>query len=587
MLSALQHRGPDAEGFLKLPFGKSTLFIGSNRLKINDLRDEANQPMGSEDGKYILSFNGEIYNHIALRQLLPKKYNFLTHSDTETLLYHLIEKAETGIEELNGMFGFAFADLTTQKITVTRDRFGMKPLYYFENQQYVIVSSEIKGILASGLVSKKLNSSQISHYLRYRFADAPQTFFQDIYEVEPHTVYTFSDKGFVQKASCISSENAMPPDTDLETILLQSVASHLKADVPVGLFLSGGVDSTLLLALANELGFKNLPAFTIGNQQLTQDENFARKAARQYGVELFEIETDSSLLLNFDDFVQKIDQPIADSAAWLTYLLSQKASQQGVKAVISGAGADEFFGGYHRHQAFQFYLKHAKLLTQNKNLLSKIAGLLPARFRQIQKFLSQLDNNPQQTFLNFTALTTPSVIQENLFTNYLSEWNSLKSLLGDLEAALRFDQKYYLTQDILKMTDQMAMQAGIEVRLPYLDMNVNRLSQSLSGEYLLKNGKKWLLKDILKNKGGNIYITRKKEGLGFPFGKWLFSETGKELLQSLLQPHNFIYQLIDYKIINQLITLQKSGKADYTSELWAIFLLKKWLDKEFGTDFVC
>ena len=577
MLAALHHRGPDAQGFIRLPFGTGTAFIGNNRLKINDLRDEANQPLASPDRQCLLSFNGEIYNHTTLRDTLRKKYNFSTDADTETLLFQLIDEPENALSTLNGMFGFVFLDVANTRVMAARDSFGMKPLYFFENQDYLIISSEIKGILATGLVAKKLNVPQLWQYLTYRFAQPPETFFEGISEISPGVAETWSGEAFSRKSTPFSlppSEKAQPPpvylEAELETRLQQAVVQQLTASVPVGLFLSGGVDSTLLLALASEAGYRSLPVFLIGNSHFTDDEAFARQAARQFQAESFEIQTDSRLLLHFQTFVRQTDQPIADPAACLTYLLASEARRQGIKAVLSGAGADELFGGYHRHQAYNWYLKNQRLLAVNLPWLKQTALLLPRSLRQLQKFMLQAEASPARTLLNFTAMLpvfgTPMPI-----------------LPANIPASLlRYDQENYLVSDVLKMTDQAAMQASVEVRMPYLDRAVVAFSRSLPDDRLLKNGKKWLLKSLLDKKGGQPYTRRRKQGLGFPFADWLFTENGKDLRNLLLQPGNIVYNFVPARTVKEVLQAHQTRKADYTAEIWAITLLTLWLEEHFS-----
>ncbi len=575
MLFNTRHRGPDAKSFLEINFQNIKIFIGNNRLKINDISDNANMPFVSTDENYIISFNGEIYNHQILRKQLENRYIFKTTSDTETLLYWLIENGEEGIKDLNGMFSFVFIDKRKENIWVARDKMGIKPLYSFQDNNYIIFSSEIKSIIASGLVEKKLDFSQIPQYLNFRFAKSPQTFFKNITDVERGILYEWKDQDFYKKnnftALVIEKENS----TNLDEILHDTVQNYIQADVNVGLFLSGGVDSTLLLSLMQQSGYKNIPCFTISNNNLTKDVQYARLAAKQYGGEYNEINIDANFLNNFQSFIEKIDQPVADSGSWSTYLLAEGAKEQGLKVMLSGAGADEMFGGYNRHEAFKKYLNYHHFLKVNMKVLKKNLIHFPKQLRLFKKFIQQIDINPQQTFINFTALLP-------VFENINIDINNREIFEEDLvKWALKYDQNNYLVSDILKITDQLAMQSSVEVRLPFLDQNIIYYTQNLSGNYILKHGKKWLLKKVLTNKGGDIFTKRKKEGLGIPFGNWLFEKPGKEILSTLQNPTSKVFEFVSFQNIQNIIKAHQLKKIDYTSEIYAIATLAVWLEIHF------
>ncbi|HEX8529832.1 MAG TPA: asparagine synthase (glutamine-hydrolyzing), partial [Cytophagales bacterium] len=362
MLAASSHRGPDAQGCRIVHSPRQVLSLGHNRLKITDPRDAANQPMATANGRYWLLFNGAIYNFRSLRHHLRHAYNFQTDSDTEVLLYWLVENGREGLSQLDGMYALAFYDCHTETLLLARDPWGMKPLFYAENDKYLVVSSEIRGVLASGLVAKEPELSQVAHYLRFKFAQRPGTFYRGVRELEPGTTCVSSpgkelsvagmrpDESPAEAFSAPTRKDVLPR---LTQALTETVARHLQADVPAGLLLSGGVDSALLLALAREAGVTDLPVFTVAyggedEAHATRDHHFARQAARQYGAAYHEVPVGRQLLESFWEWLPTLDQPVGDGAAWLTWLLAQEAKKH-VKVVLSGAGADELFGGYHRH----------------------------------------------------------------------------------------------------------------------------------------------------------------------------------------------------------------------------------------------
>jgi asparagine synthase (glutamine-hydrolysing) len=566
MVAATTHRGPDAHQCQAVHSSRQVLSLGHNRLKITDLRDAANQPMATPDGRFWLLFNGAIYNFHALRSRLR----------------HLL----------------------------ARDPWGMKPLFYAENDKYLVVSSEIRGVLASGLVPKEPELGQVAHYLRFKFAQRPGTFYRGIFELEPGVPYASSPGKELSGGGLLPGEDAaevtaIPPGenilTRLTLALTETVSRHLQADVPAGLLLSGGVDSTLLLALAREAGITDLPVFTVGyaredEAHATRDHSFARQAARQYGAAYHEVPVGRGLLESFWEWLPTLDQPIGDGAAWLTWLLAEEAKKH-VKVVLSGAGADELFGGYHRHWAFYQYLKRYDWLQLAAPLLRPVAAALPnyVVLRRWHKLGTQLGSQPGETFVNFTAHLSATLLRGEVNTAATSLFPQTTEWVGptpggtksdfieeNLQHALRYDQRHYLPGDVLAVTDRMTMQHGLEARLPYLGQGVAGLAQSLPATFRLGAGRKWLLREVLQQRGGAPYVQRRKEGFGMPFGHWLRTPAGKPLVELLCNQESAIFEVLLYKRVNQMLQRHLSGKRDYNSELWTLLVLAGWLEQEFG-----
>lgn len=594
MNKATQHRGPDANGLYSQAIGDNYAFFGHNRLKINDLSDNANQPMLSADGRYCLVFNGEIYNHETLKQRLKLfKIHWKTHSDTEVLLHLLIAFGADILPELNGMFAFVFTDFQQKQILVARDRFGMKPLFLAETPSAILISSELQGILAAGYLKEQPNSTQIAHYLRYKYADSPQTFYQDIQEL-PIGTWRFwsrnewSQGSFVPPAPASLELEPYEMVARTEKLLTDAIARHYAADVPVGLMLSGGVDSTLLLALCAEMGYREMPAFGVFAQTPdsnfgTEDYLFAPRAAKQFGATWHEIALSDDILNDTDDIVRALGQPIADGAAFSSYFLAKEAKPFAT-VLFSGAGADELFAGYNRHQAFYQYLRYLKnfpwdfLKKINKPLPDGYEHPLRKKFRLINKFVEQTDHNPRQTFLNFTAMTgfDGSFLRQEKRgeERHLTEYQVSNEEY--LHFALQHEQQNYLPFDVLALTDRMAMQHGVEVRMPYLDRELIGYLALIPPEKLFANTQKWLLKDLLNKRKGQVYTQRAKEGFGLPIGQWLRMEKYKYLIDSILDTKHSLYEFLVYEKVQQLVTAHLSHKADYTQELVALLILFRW-----------
>lgn len=600
MMEACIHRGPDHQGYYSI----RNVWMAGNRLKIVDSSTAANQPMVSADGRYTLVYNGEIYNYYELRnQLLQKGEHFITRSDTEVLLKLLINEGKQVLTQLNGMFAFVFYDQEKGTLLAARDRFGIKPLYYYEDHGYLIMSSETKCILASGLVNKELNEQQISHYLQYKYTRPGSTFFRNIsallpghmIEVTPHgekLIQPFFTKEHPASPSLFKSETNIIDEAEKQ--LTDAVLKHLAADVPCGLFLSGGIDSTLLLAIIKKEGAHPIPSFSIINHPDdrsfgTQDYYYATKAAEMYGSTHYELELNSQLIEGaWEEFINKIDQPVGDSASLMTYLLAREAKKI-VGVVLSGAGADELFAGYNRHQAYHSYLKHHAFITKIRPAL-KLTRYLPTgfshpwrkQFRLLKKLSRSLVEDPHTTYQNFLTFNLPFVQQiEKPAPGDILPGNE-DFFEQHLQYALKQDLEHYLPFDILNMSDDMSMAQSLEMRIPYLDTQLADFAQQLPATLRLHHGKKWILKKILESYGGKSFTRRSKEGFGLPIGSWLRKKEFHFLRQPLENPGAPLFHFVPFQQIREMLQCHVSRKEDYGQELWALLILSAWLSNHFG-----
>ena len=602
MTAATAHRGPDATVLRVDTYGAGLIYFGHNRLKIIDPSDAANQPFFSADNRYVLLYNGELYNYRELRKSLQLKgCVFRTQSDTEVILQLLIREGQRGLSQLNGMFALAFYDRQLQVLWLARDRFGIKPLYYCETPDYFLVSSEIKAIVQTGLIPKELDTAQLQHYLCYKYAAKPQTFYRHIHELkEGGALHYANGKSTLHAFAANSYSKVKAEDPDqlvhyTERLLTESIVKHLAADVPVGLFLSGGIDSTLLLALLHRSGHRHFPAFTIAHQSTegsfgTEDAHFAQKAAQKYEANHTVFPIDDSLLTETDAFVQGLDQPIADGAALLTAYLARQVKPH-IKVALSGAGADELFGGYNRHKAFYQYLRNQKRALLFKQVAKPLVPLFPTgfghplrkKFLLWHKLAYKIQKSPRQTFLNFTAMdhrlhelfrpSEPNGAHRPKSQNAATDW---------LRWCLRHDQHHYLVSDVLAITDQAAMQHSLEVRTPYLENNLAIFLAGIEPEALFRHGQKWVLKELLAQQQGQEFIGRSKEGFGMPLGRWLRKPQNQWLLAELQQPNHIIFAYIDYAGTQALLQKHLRGQHDFSTELWALIVLAKWLQHNFG-----
>ena len=564
MASLTRYRGPDDTDIKTAYSASHTYHLAANRLKITDPSDAAAQPFA--DQTHALLFNGEIYNYYELKnELIRKKIIFNSHSDTEVLFHWLKEYGTKEIEKLEGMFAFVFVDFQSDKILIGRDRFGIKPLYYYEDSRYFIASSEIKAVVGSGLIEKKLNTSQINHYLLFKYAKPPGTFFENVYTMPQSCILSYQNKQWKQISIPKNNERfdeGMPDSHTVEDLLKESLLQQLNSNVPIGLLLSGGVDSTLLLALAQREGF-TLPSFSIINSKGdsafgTRDFHYAKLAASTYGSDHTEMLADISLLEKFPEFIAGIDQPIGDSSYLMTHAICREASLS-MKILLSGAGADELFAGYNRHWAYYKYLRHQKLFDLLLPPLKKISGFFPTglpfaywkKLRLAKKFISSHEKSPYAVFQNFI------IFQE------LGLEDVPKELLdGDdfsFEMSLQHDRDNYLVHDVLALSDRASMHNSIELRVPYLNEKLVSYMNSFPAETRIQNGQKWLLKEILIRNGGKIFAKRAKEGFGLPLSGWLMDKKADHLWEVFEPDSCQLFEYFDRSKFNELVRQQKNG----------------------------
>ncbi len=589
MLQATAHRGPDATQREIIPLQTHKIYIGANRLKIMDLTDQANQPMLSTDGNFVLLFNGEIYNYYELRnKLLELKIRFHTRSDTEVVLHWLAHKGLKGLANLEGMFALAFIDLAENILLLARDRHGMKPLYYCQHHGNFLISSQIKSLLASGLVKKELNSKQVNHYLHFKFARLPETFINGIFSVLPGQYLSYDLKsGQITQGTihhCNHKSVTIPNVNYIHQLLEDSLFKHLHADVPIGLLLSGGVDSTLLLAIAQKNGI-SMPSFSIVNKKAdvrygTKDYKYARLAAKQYGSAHEVLEIEKIRAEDFFQYINNVDQPIADSGALMTHMISGKARPY-IKILISGAGADEYFAGYNRHLAIQQYSKYQPLFHRTSGLTKILSGMIPnlkigtrRKIRLYQKLFQSISDDPKTTYLNMLQISDwdQHLLAPQKNQNDVSESNDI------VLWALNHDRRNYLPNDVLMLSDSMSMGNSIEMRMPFLDDPLVNYMQNIPGRELLKHGKKWILKVILNQHGGKIFTTRSKEGFGLPLTQWLNKNEHAYLWQLFEDKDHPIFELIDWNTFIKLKFAQQTNKSDHCQALWSVIVLGHWIN---------
>ena len=594
MNGATFYRGPDYSDSLTFQFKQEQIFVGINQLKIIDIDNAANQPFFSADKRYFVLFNGTIYNYKELAKKLESKYTFNTHSDTEILLYWLIEYGIQGLRELNGMFAFVFFDRQENRIILSKDVYGIKPMYYYNDDNYFIASSEIKGILASGLVAKQFNSSQVQHYLQLGFAQRPFTFYKNIYELNEGSYLQFDQHDFkVKKFSTTPSIEYSDLNSDtlvskLNEYIDKSISKYLVSDVPIGLFIDNSISSAILLDKIMRAGAKSIPVFSFESTD-PKENTTIHELVDQYSLNHIPIAPQTLNKVTFDTFLSSVDQPVGEYAYFHSYHLSNQMHPF-VKVAILGNSSNELFGNYARHMAYYNYLK--RLLHNNLkiSLFKTTHQLLPSQgnnsikkiFSSWNRYIERIDKDPIQTYLNFCSSEVFLEKNEEVLTEEsLSEKHEEMSYY--LKAALRFDQTRILTSSTLPVIDKTMMRNSIEARLPFLDVEVKKFMDALDPKLLFKHGHNWILKKLVGYSGINPKIhfeavpTRQTNLID------VSESFNKEIQDVVNNSSHPIYQWISPA---QKVSIKKHLSAANTSastfnDRWRLFLLMKWYDKEF------
>ncbi|MEB2776553.1 asparagine synthase (glutamine-hydrolyzing) [Algoriphagus sp. D3-2-R+10] len=567
MLEHSMHRGPDQHGSFSPWPG---LWIGVNRLKVLHTGSEADQPFMAPDGNSLLIWNGELYNYQQIRNLLIQMgIAFVTQSDTEVVLHVLRVFGAKGLEKLHGMFALIFVDLAEKSVLVARDRNGEKPIYYAQNPDTLFISSECSSI--QSLKSSAIDARQYESYFYLRAPLLGNTFYKGIHEWKPERFSKIlSHSAFHWENIPNGYKRSSEPTFDIfKKTLTDIVINQFHADVPVGVQLSGGADSSLLYALWYKKTGTILPSYTIqiehSYRKKYADGDSATHFAKQFPSKHNLIEIDQRIFWeSWDEYLKSIDQPIGDSAGFLNWMIGKEAKQS-VKVLISGAGADELWGGYQRHKAFHFYQKHKGILLRFQGLLEEFP-----LGRRYQKFASAISADPRKTFLNFSALGN---IPDDLIEDYDRIFNRT---LPEYSQMLDFDRQVYLVQDVLKIQDNSLMAHSIECRSPYLDASMLQLWRNVKNEELLK-GKPWI-RQLLKELDLAWIAERRKMGFGLPLQEW-FSEQGEfskrvfSSIQSFEKTHGEQFP----EKMRSLAAKPELGVKHHFLTLYNLFLLAEWV----------
>jgi len=615
MTDAQVHRGPDAEGF----YMHQACGLGHRRLSIIDLSEKANQPMHSSNERYTIVYNGEVYNHreisAGLRNPLnPQEFKPRTSSDTEIILESFATLGENFIHQLNGMFAFAIYDKEQEELLIYRDRLGIKPLYYYTNGQTIIFASELKAIKAVTGTSLSIREESIYEFLHLGFIRTPNTIYNEVFKLESGCYLKINKKSGIHKQRywgikqqisnnlIVEKEQALVKISD---IIMSSVQYQLKSDVPTGVFLSGGIDSSLVTAQAVFLSSMKVKTFSIGFEENSHNESEYAKAVAKY------LDTDhQEFIVSYKDAIDLIetamdiyDEPFGDSSAIPTMLVS-KLAKKSVTVTLSGEGGDELFLGYGSHRwahrfsrpyfpAFRYLsLPILKKMSSRYQRIATLMDLDDETFLRSHIFsqeqylfsineISELIAKPEMFDLSIYALLNSSISTDILASaRYDGKIGVKKRRLNAMESQAMFDLQYYLQDDLLTKVDRASMHFSLETRVPYLDHRLVELSINISPDLKFrKNVSKFILKEILYKYLPSQMFKRPKQGFAIPLNKWLLNElrclVDDILSEKVVKKHG----IVKPEKVRELVFQFRSGKNYLYNRIWILIVLHSWLEK--------
>jgi asparagine synthase (glutamine-hydrolysing) len=601
----LIHRGPDASNI----FFDDTIGLAHRRLTIIDLSQEANQPMHDESLRYTIIYNGEIFNFQELKKSLQQKgVSFFSNSDTEVLLKLLIHEGVNALNKLNGFFAFAFYDSHEKSLLLVRDRYGIKPLLYYMDDDKLIFASEMKALLSFS-IPRVLDYDSLFEFLQFNYVPAPFTALKNINKLLPGNYILIKNNNYITKQYySIPHPEILNKDDNLtygalqkELVILMedAVKMRLIADVPIGAFLSGGIDSSVVVALASR-HTSHLNTFSIGyrDEPFFDETNYAQLVSKKFKTNhhVFSL-TSGDLYDHLWEVLNHFDEPFADSSALPVYILSKK-TKPFITAALSGDGADELFGGYNKHAAE--YRVRQRLLTDSVlTSVSPLANYLPQsrqskignKIRQMKRFTEGYKLNAKERYWRWCAITSEEEALSLMKAYTRNDYDCRKKEIlrymeedGDINDVLYTDMQLVLPNDMLYKVDSMSMANSLEVRVPFLDYRVVNFAFSLPAEFKVSGKfKKKILQDTFRGILPEELYRRPKHGFEVPLLKWLQTELRSLIEEDLLNDKRIQEQgIFDPLTIRALKDkLFSYNPGDATARIWGLIVWQFWFKKIF------
>jgi asparagine synthase (glutamine-hydrolysing) len=591
MCDVIRHRGPDDEGI----HVEAGVGLGMRRLSIIDL-STGHQPIHNEDETVWLVFNGEIYNYRELRaELEGHGHRFYTSSDTETIVHAYEQWGEDVFRRLRGMFGIALWDRRNRTLLLGRDRSGMKPLHYAERGGRLYFASEIKSLLSAGAVDREIDLSALDHYLSFLYVPRERSIFKGVRKLPPgHLLRWQEGRIHVRPYWQIAATETFVGSVDeaaaqLRSVLADAVRSHMVSDVPLGAFLSGGVDSSAVVGLMAEASERPVQTFSIGFDDPRYDElEHARIVARHFNTDHHEFVVRPDGLSILDRLIDHFDEPFADSSAIPTWYVSEIARRH-VTVVLSGDGGDELFGGYDR------YLPHPRVaqfdrlpLPGARHLAGALWPLLPHGATG-RNFLRHVSRDTDARYLESVAFfhqdEKPALYSDDV--RRALEGSNPELILGahfgrfrslpPHSRMMKFDFETYLPEDVLTKVDRMSMAHSIESRVPLLDNDVIDFAATLPASFKIQAGRrKHVLKEAVRDLLPAGIIDRKKQGFEIPLGGWFRGGLTGVFSDVLASPRTRQRGYFEPSFVDRIVTEHLTGKRDHTLRLWQLLVFELW-----------
>jgi asparagine synthase (glutamine-hydrolysing) len=608
MAELISHRGPDDLGFWENP-GRQVA-LGHTRLAIIDLSPEGRQPMQNETGTIFLVCNGEIYNYKQLRQeLVNKGHRFSSLSDSEVLVHLYEEYGPDMLGLLNGIFAFAIYDYEKDELFCARDQLGVKPFYYAQTPDTFAFASELKAIMAVPQIPKDIDPQAIHNTLTFLWSPSPATMFKAIRKLEPGFAlivkaskiqrhWQYYDIPYERQDKLITDESEAIKA--VQKALSTAVERQLMADVPVGAFLSGGLDTSSVVAMMKKIRPGERPkCYTISfaggkaYEGAVNDLPYARKVAQHLDVELEEIVINPSIVDNIEKMIYFLDEPQADIAPLNIMLICQKARQDGIKVLLSGAGGDDIFSGYHRHVALFIERYWSWLPSSVRRIISRAAKLASVQWPIVRKMRKLLENahltaeNRLIAYFFWLGQNRIKELYTDDFRNEMADYDSfipmrnhlakIPDVKNPLNRMLYLECKTFLPDHNLNYTDKMGMASGIEIRVPLLDIDLVRLSTRIHPN-LKQHARlgKYILRKAMEPYLPHEIIYRQKSAIPSPVRTWLLGDL-KEMVHDILSPHNIKQRgWFNPRAVQKLLEENEAMKIDASYSIWAMVSMEIW-----------
>lgn len=606
MSDAIIHRGPDDSGIYLSP--EKRVGLSFRRLAIIDLSPKGHQPMGFK-GRYWIVFNGEIYNYQTLRKKLIKEgYRFHSQTDTEVILALYDKYKEKCLKHLRGMFAFALYDEKEKVLFCARDRVGKKPFKYFFNHDVFLFGSELKAILTQKEYKKDIDYEAIHHYLTLQYVPAPKTGFKDIQKLEPgHYLVVDLKKASVTKKRYWRLDYSDKLDLSLDEWkkriiekLEESVATRMIADVPLGAFLSGGIDSSAVVAMMSRHSNSPVKTFSIGFKEAKYSElPYARIIAETFKTDHTEFIVEPSAIEVLPLLVRHYEEPYADSSALPSYYVS-KLTRKHVTVALNGDGGDENFAGYSRYSIQKFALAYDRFRTLHKIFGQPAAGAFYKLIRntlaeRADRFARTLGKNYPERYVNYICYFTNEAKKElytEAFNAQIGEINSEKVIAAKftqadtpnkLDQTLYADFVSYLPDDLLVKMDIATMAVSLEARSPFLDHEMLELTAKMPFELKLKgrDQKKYILKEALRGIVPDEVMFRPKMGFGVPIENWFRGDLDQYIRDILLSERSLTRGLFKRESVEKILSEHQTTKVNFANQIWAILTLELWFQEYF------